>query len=78
MSEYLSRIDHPHDVKKLSLDELEVLAEEIRERIMEVVDKNGGHLASNLGSTELTLALHRVYDFPRDRLAPDQPRRVLR
>jgi 1-deoxy-D-xylulose-5-phosphate synthase len=71
MSEYLSRIEHPHDVKKLSLDELEVLAEEIRERIMGVVDKNGGHLASNLGSTELTIALHKVYDFPRDRLVWD-------
>ena len=71
MSNYLSRIDHPHDVKKLSIDELEALAGEIRERIMEVVDKNGGHLASNLGSTELTLALHRVYDFPRDRLVWD-------
>ena len=71
MAEYLSRIEHPHDVKKLSIDELRVLADEIRERVMDVVDKNGGHLASNLGSTEITLALHRVFDFPRDRVVWD-------
>ena len=71
MAEYLSRINHPHDVKNFSLEELKILASELRERIMDVVDQNGGHLASNLGSVELTLALHKVYDLPRDRLVWD-------
>jgi 1-deoxy-D-xylulose-5-phosphate synthase len=67
----LSQVNHPRDLEALSLDELETLAEEIRRRIMEVVNVNGGHLASNLGSVELTLALHRVFDFPKDRLVWD-------
>ena len=67
----LSRVNHPRDLEGLSLEELEALAEEIRQRIMEVVNVNGGHLASNLGSVELTLALHRVFDFPKDRLVWD-------
>ncbi len=71
MSDILPRIEHPHDLKKLSLDELQILAGEIRERIMDTVDQNGGHLASNLGSVELTLALHRVFDLPQDRLVWD-------
>lgn len=71
MSKILSRIDHPHEVKKLSLDELRALAGEIRQVIVDTVDRTGGHLGSNLGSVELTLALHRVYDFPRDRLVWD-------
>ena len=71
MSDILPRIEHPHDLKKLSLDELQILAGEIRERIMDTVDRNGGHLASNLGSVELTLALHRVFDLPQDRLVWD-------
>lgn len=71
MYEILSRVNHPHDLKALSLQELKQLATEIRQRIMEVVNQNGGHLASNLGSVELTLALHRVFDFPRDRLVWD-------
>lgn len=71
MDEVLSRVNHPHDLKNLSIEELKQLAREIRHRIMEVVNRNGGHLASNLGSVEITLALHRVYDFPRDRLVWD-------
>src|SRR5688572_3506279 len=71
MSDVLSRVNHSHDLKSLSLDELEQLAGEIRTRIMEVVDANGGHLASNLGTVEITLALHRVFDLPRDRLVWD-------
>lgn len=71
MYEILTRVNHPHDVKGLSLKELEALGGEIRRRIMEVVDVNGGHFGSNLGVVELTLALHRVFDFPRDRLVWD-------
>jgi 1-deoxy-D-xylulose-5-phosphate synthase len=65
--------DHlsPADVKQMSLDQLQTLAGEIRERIIEVVVKSGGHLASNLGVTELTIALHRVFDFAGDRLLWD-------
>jgi 1-deoxy-D-xylulose-5-phosphate synthase len=59
----LSRIQTPADVKKLSPEELETLAKEMRARIVEAVGKNGGHLASNLGVVDLTLALHYVFDF---------------
>ena len=51
----LERINEPNDLKKLTINELEALSQEIRERIIEVVSKNGGHLASNLGIVELTL-----------------------
>jgi 1-deoxy-D-xylulose-5-phosphate synthase len=71
MLRILSNVNHPHDLKTLSLADLGTLAGEIRQRVMEVVDANGGHLASNLGSVEVTLALHRVFDFPRDRLVWD-------
>lgn len=67
----LPRVDHPKDLRALSLDELRALAREIRQRIVEVVNANGGHLASNLGVVEITLALHRVFDFPEDRLVWD-------
>jgi len=59
MTEILSKVNHPQDLKPLSLEELEQLGQEIRERVLEIVDRNGGHLASNLGSVELTLALHK-------------------
>jgi 1-deoxy-D-xylulose-5-phosphate synthase len=71
MHEILSRVNHPSDIKGRSTAELEKLATEIRHEIMEVVNRNGGHLASNLGSVEITLALHKVFDFPRDRLVWD-------
>ncbi len=67
----LSQIKTPADVRALSLDQLPQLAEEIRSRILEVVGKRGGHLTSNLGVTELTIALHRVFDFSQDRLLWD-------
>lgn len=71
MDTILDSIKSPADLQPLSMDELGTLAEEIRERIIDVVCKNGGHLASNLGVVELTLALHRVFDFQRDRLLWD-------
>jgi len=62
----LSKIHSPEDVKKLSQKEIKQLAAEIRKTIIEVVGKNGGHLASNLGVVELTIALHRVFNSPKD------------
>ena len=67
----LDSIDSPEDLKKLSLSELKGLAAEIRERIVSVVGRNGGHLSSNLGTVELTLALHRVFESPRDAIVWD-------
>ncbi len=66
MSEYLSRIKSPADVKRLGPVELERLAEEIRERLIRGVAKTGGHIGPNLGVVELTLAMHYVFDTPRD------------
>jgi 1-deoxy-D-xylulose-5-phosphate synthase len=66
MSDYLSRIKSPADVKKLGLVELERLAEEIRERLIVGVAKTGGHIGPNLGVVELTIAMHYVFDTPRD------------
>ena len=59
----LEKIQAPADLRRLSLDELTALAVEMRQRIFDAVSQNGGHLASNLGVTELTIALHYVYDF---------------
>ena len=71
MTKILDRIDKPADLKKLTYPELEQLAAEIREELVSVVSTNGGHLASNLGVVELTLALHRVFDAPRDKIVWD-------
>jgi len=67
----LEKINISSDIKKLSRDELPLLAAEIRNRIIQVVSKNGGHLAPSLGTVELTLALHYVFDLPRDTLIWD-------
>jgi 1-deoxy-D-xylulose-5-phosphate synthase len=69
--EFLNRVNSPADVKKLSVRELKTLAEEIRQFILGSVSKTGGHLASNLGVVELTLALHYVFDFKEDKLLWD-------
>lgn len=69
--EYLDKINSPADLKALSVAELEKLAEEIRQFILSSVSRTGGHLASNLGAVELTLALHYVFDFQRDKLLWD-------
>ncbi|MBN1418363.1 MAG: 1-deoxy-D-xylulose-5-phosphate synthase, partial [Planctomycetes bacterium] len=71
MGALLDRIDGPEDLRRLDVPELEALAEEIRGEIVRVVDRNGGHLGSNLGVVELTLALHRTFDFRQDRLVWD-------
>lgn len=67
----LDTISSPADLRQLPIDQLPKLAAEIRERILQVVGANGGHLTSNLGVTELTIALHRVFDFTQDRLLWD-------
>lgn len=67
----LERIHSSEDVKRLSSKELSVLAQELRARIIDSVSRNGGHLASNLGVVELTIALHRAFDFPKDALIFD-------
>ena len=61
----------PADLRKLSFAELGTLAEEMRHRIKETVSAHGGHLASNLGTIELTIALHRTFDFTSDRILWD-------
>lgn len=71
MKKILPGIESPADLRKLGTAELERLAGEIRERIISVVSTNGGHLASNLGIVELTIALHAVFDFKHDRLLWD-------
>ena len=67
----LSNIHDPSDLRTLSLHELKQLSAELREVIVATVSKNGGHLASNLGVVELTIALHRVFDSPRDKIVWD-------
>ena len=67
----LSKINSPADLKKLSLDELTRLAADVRGKIIETVSKTGGHLAPNLGVVELTIALHYVFDAPRDKIIWD-------
>ncbi|MDP2931678.1 MAG: 1-deoxy-D-xylulose-5-phosphate synthase [Chloroflexota bacterium] len=67
----LDSIDSPADLKKLSQPQLKQLAAEVREELVTVVMANGGHLASNLGVVELTIALHRVFDSPRDKIIWD-------
>lgn len=68
---YLGYIKGPADLKRLKVEELNELAQEIRERIIEVVSKNGGHLASSLGATDLIIALHYVYNSPADKIIFD-------
>ncbi len=69
--QWLNRISDSKDVKKLNYNELEKLAEEIRDFLIQHVSKTGGHLASNLGVVEITLALHKVFDFPEDKIVFD-------
>ena len=71
MSKFLEQINSPDDLKKLSITELKIYAEEVREFIIQSVEKNGGHLASNLGAVDFTIALHYVYDSPKDKIIFD-------
>ena len=71
MSKLLDRITSPQDLKKLTVEDLSRLAHEVRAYILDVVSKTGGHLSANLGVVELTLALHYVFDAPRDKIIWD-------
>ncbi len=71
MYRYLGKIDSPAQLKKLNDKQLAVLCEEIRDKLVTTVSKSGGHLASNLGVVELTVALHRVLDAPKDKIVWD-------
>jgi len=71
MSRYLDMVNSPEQVRKLTLEQLEVLAEEIRQELITVLSRTGGHLGPNLGVVELTLALHSVFTTPQDKLVWD-------
>lgn len=71
LNSILDRIKSPKDLKSLSKSELKTLAEEIREFLIDTVSETGGHFSSNLGIIELTIALHRVFESPRDKLIWD-------
>jgi 1-deoxy-D-xylulose-5-phosphate synthase len=71
MGRYLDMIDSPADLKKLSRAQLRVLCQETREELIDVVSKTGGHLGASLGAMEITVALHYLYDSPRDKLVWD-------
>ena len=67
----LEKIKKENDIKELSEEELEILADEIREFLIQKISVTGGHLASNLGVVELTMALHLFLDLPKDKLIWD-------
>src|SRR5436190_5521792 len=71
MNRYLDMVDNPTHVKKLTVEQLHALAEEIRYELITVLSKNGGHLGPNLGVVELTLALHHVFSTPKDKFVWD-------
>lgn len=71
MTNLLEQINSPKDLKKLTLEEKETLSQEIRDLIIDVTSKNGGHVASNLGVVELTIALHSIFDTPKDKIVWD-------
>src|SRR3954451_19380016 len=76
MSRFLEMVDEPKHIKKLTLDQLRQLGEEIRYELITVLSKNGGHLGPNLGVVELTLALHRVFETPKDKFVWDVSHQV--
>ena len=71
MSNYLSEHNFPEDLRTMDFDQLELLSYELRDFLVESVSKTGGHLASNLGIVELTIALHRCFDTPKDKIIWD-------
>ena len=71
MHNYLDQIKNPADLKKMKVEDLPVLAEEIRDRIISTVSSNGGHLSSSLGVVEMSIALHYVFNAPQDRIVWD-------
>src|ERR1043166_4463389 len=71
MSRYLDMVDHPLHVKKLTLEQLQHLAQDIRHELITGLAKNGGHLGHSLGVVELTIALHYVFSTPKDKFVWD-------
>ena len=71
MYELLNTINYPHELRQLERSQLPRLAEELRRFLLESVSQTGGHLSSNLGTVELTIALHYVFDTPHDRIVWD-------
>jgi 1-deoxy-D-xylulose-5-phosphate synthase len=71
MSEYLTKVDSPRQVKSLNLDQLLLLAQEVREELIAGLARNGGHVGPNLGVVELTIALHYVFNTPKDKFVWD-------
>lgn len=71
MKTYLEQLDSPKEIQGMSYAKLETLAQELRTYMLEVISQNGGHLSSNLGVVELTLAIHKAFDTSRDRLIWD-------
>ena len=71
MEKVLDRVNSTEDLKKLDIKEKKELAQDIRELIINTVSKTGGHLASNLGVVELTIALHSIFDAPKDKIIWD-------
>ena len=71
MYKYLDKVNCPKDIKSMTNEELDILAKDIRKFLVKSVSKTGGHLASNLGVVELTLALHKVFESPTDKIIWD-------
>ena len=67
----LEKINRPNDIKKVAAEELSILADEIREFLIRTISTSGGHLASNLGVVELTMAMHLVFEMPKDKIIWD-------
>src|SRR5881396_466496 len=76
MNRYLDMVDSPEHVKKLTVQQLHQLAEEIRHELISVLARNGGHLGPNLGVVELTIALHYVFNAPKDKFVWDVSHQV--
>ena len=71
MSKLLDQIEYPADLRKLNRDQLEKVSEELREELIDVVSETGGHLGAGLGVVELTVAIHYVFNTPKDKLVWD-------
>ncbi len=71
MYKYLDKVNSPTDIKDMSIEEMDLLAKDIRKFLVRSISKTGGHLASNLGVVELTLSLHKVFDSPKDKIVWD-------
>src|SRR5437868_13495100 len=71
MSRYLDMVDEPSHIKNLNVEQMTQLAEEIRHELITKLSKNGGHLGPNLGVVELTIALHHVFNTPKDKFVWD-------